>query len=204
MLGRPRHPHEHASFRHRLVGEQKPFATILGCSDSRVPPELLFDEGLGDLFVIRVAGNIVGTDVAASIEYAVDHLKTPLLVVLGHENCGAVTAALHHFHGKMAENAEPPEIMSLLGHIEPGLHHDDPSRPFSEQLHLAVEDNVRHSVKDLLAVQDIRTAVASGRVAVVGAVYDLASGQVRFLSDDLVNPTGTAEEPHEPAAGQRH
>src|SRR3954451_10886779 len=89
-----RHPDESAGRRRELVSGQHPFAVILGCSDSRVAPELLFDEGLGDLFVIRVAGNIVDDDILASIEYAVEHLGTKLVVVLGHEKCGAVSAAV--------------------------------------------------------------------------------------------------------------
>ncbi|HEY7392870.1 MAG TPA: carbonic anhydrase [Bryobacteraceae bacterium] len=89
-----RHPDQSAARQKELAGGQHPFAVILGCADSRVPPELLFDQGLGDLFVIRVAGNIVDDAVLGSIEYAVEHLGTKLILVLGHENCGAVSAAV--------------------------------------------------------------------------------------------------------------
>ena len=92
--GTSSHPHESSEWRSRLREEQLPFATIIGCSDSRVPIELLFDQGFGDLFIIRVAGNVVSTDEKGSIAYAVAHLHTPLILVLGHEGCGAVTAAL--------------------------------------------------------------------------------------------------------------
>ncbi len=177
--GTPRHPHELQSFRMGLSGAQHPFATILSCSDSRVPPELLFDEGFGDLFVVRVAGNIVDTDVTGSIEYAVSHLHTPLLVVMGHEDCGAVTAALKHFRGELG--AEPPEILALLGHIEPGLDHVSATASLADQVPVAVEDNVHHSVHELLAVPFIRRAVASGHLRVVGTVYDLDTGLVRVL-----------------------
>ena len=95
VQGKSIHPHESADYRESLAKEQHPFATVLTCSDSRVTPVLIFDQGIGDLFVIRVAGNVIDEDVAGSIEYAVDHLGAKLLVVLGHENCGAVSAAYH-------------------------------------------------------------------------------------------------------------
>ena len=92
--GQSLHAHDLAKWRERFLATQQPFATVLGCSDSREPPELLFDQGFGDLFVIRVAGNIVDPDVVGSIQYAVEHLDNKLIVLLGHQNCGAVTAAL--------------------------------------------------------------------------------------------------------------
>src|SRR6476659_1773858 len=94
VRGKTRHAHESADWRKHLVGDQKPFATILGCSDSRVPPELVFDQGFGDLFIVRVAGNVIAPDVVGSLAYAALHLVTPLFVVLGHGTCGAVTAAV--------------------------------------------------------------------------------------------------------------
>ena len=113
-----RHAHEAASWRKHLTAVQQPFATILACSDSRVPPELVFDQGFGDLFVIRVAGNIVATDVLGSIQYATRHLHTPLVVVMGHESCGAVTAAVDALEGR---GKEPRFIAALVAAIEPGL-----------------------------------------------------------------------------------
>ena len=92
--GKSQHRREGIAWREKLTEEQHPFATILGCSDSRVPIELLFDQGFGDLFIIRVAGNVLGADERGTIAYAVDHLHTPLILVLGHEGCGAVTAAM--------------------------------------------------------------------------------------------------------------
>ena len=100
VTGESIHPHESADYRASLANEQHPFATVLTCSDSRVTPVLIFDQGIGDLFVIRVAGNVIDDDVAGSIEYAVDHLDARLLVILGHENCGAITAAYHAFVAK--------------------------------------------------------------------------------------------------------
>src|SRR5262245_48831039 len=116
--GKTRHAHESADWRKHLVGEQKPFATVLGCSDSRVPPELVFDQGFGDLFIVRVAGNVVAADVVASLAYAALHLGTWLLVVMGHTGCGAVTAALD---AKLKKVKEPERIEILLKLIEPGL-----------------------------------------------------------------------------------
>jgi len=138
------HPHTAADWRKRLVGGQNPFVTIIGCADSRVPPELLFDQGFGDLFVIRVAGNVIDTDVAGSVEYGVDHLATKLVVVMGHEGCGAVTAALQ----KMADiEKEPNEIQALVGKIKPAVREFDTDVSFKDRLKTSVEDNVRNSVK---------------------------------------------------------
>lgn len=118
MDDKPRHTHENASWRSLLVEAQKPFATVLGCSDSRVPPELIFDVGFGDLFTIRVVGNIIAEDVIGSLQYAVAHLHTPLIVVLGHEGCGAVAATVE----EMLDKAKEPErIESLIQLIKPGL-----------------------------------------------------------------------------------
>jgi len=176
--GRTRHAHESADWRKHLVGEQKPIATILGCSDSRVPPELVFDQGFGDLFVIRVAGNVVAADVVGSIAYAALHLGTPLFVVMGHAECGAVTAALD---AKLKKAKEPERIEALLKLIEPGLKDLDPTLPAAARLGGAVEANVRWSVRQLADLPLAGGEVAGRRVTIVGAVYDLATGKVRFL-----------------------
>src|SRR4029077_7516633 len=105
--GESSHEHNLANWRERFLKTQRPFATILACSDSRVPPELLFDQGFGDLFVVRVAGNVAGDDVIASIQYAIAHLDNKLIVVTGHQNCGAVSAALA---SDDAAEKEPPEL----------------------------------------------------------------------------------------------
>ncbi len=175
------HPHESADYRASLAHEQHPFATVLTCSDSRVTPVLIFDQGIGDLFVIRVAGNIVDEDVAGSIEYAVDHLHAPLLVILGHENCGAVTAAYHWFAAQDLREREPHEIESLLMHIEPAVRDLDRSKSESEQITAAVEANVREAIQQLLRIPDMRQAHAAGKVRVVGAVYSVATGEVRIM-----------------------
>ena len=166
------------NWRKRLVGGQNPFVTIIGCADSRVPPELLFDQGFGDLFVIRVAGNVIDTDVAGSVEYGVDHLATKLVVVMGHEGCGAVTAALQ----KMADiEKEPNEIQALVGKIKPAVREFDEGVSFEERLKTSVEDNVRNSVKLLKAIPDLAKAEEESRTKVVGAVYEIKTGRVRVI-----------------------
>ena len=162
-----------------LADGQRPWATILGCSDSRVSPEVIFDAGLGELFVIRVAGNVLGPSINGTLQYAGTHLRTPLFVVLGHEGCGAVDAALaSRFHG--AEHKERIEI--LLEHIVPALDGLDPSQPHDDLLHAAVEANVRRTVETLRATPEASESLATRGMMLVGAVYDLASGRVRFLT----------------------
>jgi carbonic anhydrase len=164
-----------------LTGAQHPFATILGCSDSRVPPELVFDQGLGDLFIVRVAGNVVGTEILGSLAYALGHLTTPLFVVLGHDGCGAVRAALQ---ARAGGTTEPGSLAELLDGILPALEGIDPGAPPDVQLHRAVEANVRCAVRRLAATPGGRAALAKGHIQLVGALYELATGRVRFLHEE--------------------
>jgi len=172
------HPHEEKTWRLSLEAAQHPFATILGCADSRVCPELIFDQGLGDLFVIRVAGNVVDPDVAGSIEYAVHHLQTRLIVVLGHEHCGAVTAALQELDKGMDE---PKEVKMLLRTIAPGIRQVPRDLENDERVRQGVVANVRHSIEELRKIEDLREAERAGEFRIVGGVYDLHTGEVRFL-----------------------
>ncbi|MFO0949526.1 MAG: carbonic anhydrase [Planctomycetota bacterium] len=176
--GKTLHAHQSANWREHLVGGQKPFATILGCSDSRVPVELVFDQGFGDLFVVRVAGNVVAPDVVGSLAYAVAHLMTPLVVVVGHENCGAVTAAVNALAGKMDALAS---VNALARLIEPGLPEGLLAKPANERIPLAVEANVRWSTGQLAKQTWAKPPIVPGPVRIVGAVYDLKTGRVRFL-----------------------
>lgn len=178
VAGHPRHPHESADWRHSLEAEQHPFAVVLGCSDSRVPPELIFDQGLGDLFVVRVAGNVVDTDVTASVEYAIDHLDTHLIVVMGHTHCGAVTATLDHL---VDPEGEPAEVVELLYRIEPATVGIDRTLSRDDQIQTAVMHNVEASVRRLSRVPDLRASIAAGKAKIIGAVYDMHTGKVRFL-----------------------
>lgn len=174
--GNPKHFHEGITWRESLVSGQKPFAVILGCADSRVPTELVFDQGFGDLFVIRNAGNVVMEDVMGSIEYAAIHLKTRLVVVMGHEGCGAVTAALK---SREERAKEPPELQQVLRLIDPAIANLDPHA--NDVVKEAVEANVRWTVKNSVRIQKQRNHPQASSLACVGAVYELKSGKVRFL-----------------------
>jgi carbonic anhydrase len=162
----------------QLASGQEPFATILGCSDSRVPPELIFDAGIGALFVVRVAGNVLAPVVRGSIQYAGVHLLTPLFVVLGHEDCGAVRAALD---AKRHGARERSHIQILVDDIIPGLPEVDPDAPPATQLSRAVEANVRWSMRQILETPEARARLAEGRFKLVGGVFDIASGRVTLL-----------------------
>ncbi len=170
---------------HEMLAElekgQHPFATILGCSDSRVPIEFIFDQGLGDLFVIRLAGNVVDFDVEGSLEYAVEHLHTKLVVVLGHEGCGAVTAALS---AQKEQQKELPGIRYLLQNILPAIQGIDPKLPPEQRLKKAVEANVRQSVREILSFPGHSEMYKDGLFKAVGAVYEMHTGRVRFLDDE--------------------
>lgn len=162
-----------------LAEGQEPFATILGCSDSRVPPELVFDAGLGELFVVRVAGNIMSAEVAGSIQYAMSHLRTPLLLVLGHEGCGAVQAALQtKFQGARQRS----RIQAVVDGLLPGLSDLDPDLDREAQLSTAVESNVVWTVGQILESPEGKARMAEGRIKLVGAIYQLKTGRVRFLA----------------------
>lgn len=164
---------------HRLeiAAGQHPFAVLIGCSDSRVSPELLFGRGLGELFIVRVAGNTVGPTALGSIEYAISHLGVPLVVVLGHERCGAVAAAVDvveknaTFPGHIGEMVEPivPAVLKAKG--SPG-----------DLLNNAVAENVHRVVRSIVAVSPtIKGSAEAGKVRVVGSVYDLDEGHVTFF-----------------------
>ncbi len=162
--------------REELAKSQHPYAIILGCSDSRVPPELLFDESLGKLFILRVAGNVVDPIVLGSIEYAAEHLHSGTLLVLGHESCGAVKATL-------AGGEAPPNIGQLVKRIEPAAeiakakHLDG-----NGTLNAAVEENVRLQMQNAVEQSEVlREMVAHKKLWIAGGVYSLQSGKVRFL-----------------------
>ena len=176
--GEQRHPHEAVDWRTHLENEQHPFAVVLGCSDSRVSPELIFDQGIGDLFVVRVAGNVVDTDVTASVEYAIDHLDTRLIMVMGHTNCGAVSATVDHLADS---DAEPAEVVSLLFRIEPAVVGVPSDLSHKEQVDWAVRRNVELSVRRLSCVPDLRKRLDAGSIKLVGAVYDMHTGTVKVL-----------------------
>jgi len=178
LRGEARFPTVQKEVLAELAAGQQPFATILGCSDSRVPPELVFDAGFGDLFIIRVAGNVLGPSILGTLQYAGTHLHTPLFVVLGHEGCGAVSAALaSKFHGERQRS----RIETLLENILPALDGLDPSLPAEALLDAAVEANVRWTIRTILDTPEARARAAEGHLKLVGAVFELGTGRVRFL-----------------------
>lgn len=157
--------------REALTGGQEPYAIILSCADSRVVPELAFDTGLGELFVVRVAGNVANTSSMASIEYAVAHCGTKLIVVLGHQSCGAVTAAV-----KGGDNGY--NLNHLLAHVAPALDASEAGADVND----VVKKNAELTAEELKNRSSIiGKAVASGDVQIVPAYYNLDSGKVDFL-----------------------
>jgi len=172
---RYQHPHETLDRQRQLVSGQNPHAEILSCADSRVPPELIFDQGLGDLFIVRVAGNVASDIELGSLEYGAEHLHVPLLVVLGHQHCGAVTAAVE---GGGAEG----HIGALIALLRPAVEKTRgmPGDPVEN----AVKANVEMVVKQLrTATPLLAELVTHGKLKVVGAVYSLDTGKVTWLPD---------------------
>ncbi len=175
VSGDVQHPHSDKNYRRTLVAGQKPFAAILGCSDSRVPLEMIFDQGLGDIFVIRVAGNIANEDTIASVEYAIAELAVPIVMVMGHSQCGAVTAATQ------------PKVFS--GHLR---HLIDQIRPAvrraggheGDLVDNAIRLNAEIMAQQLIDRSDlIANASNSHQTLVVAAYYDLHTGKVEVLNE---------------------
>ena len=171
------HPNQGAPRRTAVASKQQPFAAILGCADSRVPPEVVFDQGIGDLFVVRVAGNVADSPGIGSLEYAADQLGVRLVMVLGHSRCGAVDAAL-----KTAPGAElSAGLRSLVDAIQPAIL-PVKDRP-GDMLDNAVRANVAHVVAQLRSTKPVLASQAGeGKLRIVGAHYDLATGAVQLLS----------------------
>ena len=176
--GSSRRPEVSAAERRSQILAQTPFAVVLSCSDSRVPTEIVFDQGLGTLFITRVAGNVVETGTLGSIEYGIEHLKTHLVVVLGHEGCGAVKAALlsPEQRGRESEN-----VQALLNSIVPAVSKIPRIRDEKAKMREAVVSNVRLQVQNLKKSKFVQRAVASNRIAVIGAYYEITSGAVDFF-----------------------
>ena len=210
--GKATYPHTDAA-RLRLAGEEDQgehaYATVIACSDSRVPVELIFDAGIMDLFVIRVAGNVCNTDEVGSIEYGLAHVHTPVLVVLGHTRCGAVTAATRAVHGqtqKLQRNI-PPLVDSIVPAVKRAIdrhrdvHGDDIIR-------YAIEENVWQGIEDLFMKSPaVRKIVKSGKAKVVGAVYDVGTGKVAWgptakVGEILTRVEASPEKETEPFASE--
>jgi carbonic anhydrase len=179
MNDAPQYPHQGRERRALTFGQgQHPFAAVLGCADSRVPVELVFDQGIGDLFVVRVAGNVAQTDELGSLEYAVEHFEPPLLVVLGHTQCGAVAAVL--------DNAKVgPHIAALVAPIKAAAAQakaDNPGAAPEALLMAAVKANVFQAMADLLQKSAIvKAQVKAKKLRVIGALYEIDTGRVEWL-----------------------
>jgi len=178
VAGTARFPTVQKEILAELAKGQHPYATILSCSDSRVPPELIFDASFGELFIIRVAGNVLSPEIAGSLQYAWRHLRTPLFMVLGHTNCGAVAAAIDtQLRGKRQHS----RIQLLVESILPGLQDLDPQLTPEAMLAQAVEANVHWTMRQILETPEGRERQVEGRVKLVGAIYEIETGLVRFL-----------------------
>ncbi len=180
-----------SSRRSELVAKQEPFAIILGCSDSRVPAELVFDQGLGDLFVIRVAGNIVAPSQVASVEYCAETFKTQLVVVMGHTHCGAINATISELQLPAAERSE--NLSAIVNRIGPSvetlLETDLINQP-EALMRAAVRSNVRACVAHLQHGSKIlEQLTVSNGLQIVGAEYCLESGKVEFFDSNQAAPT---------------
>ncbi len=169
--------------RYRLVSEQRPFAIIVGCSDARVPAEIVFDQGLGELFVIRIAGNVIAPSQIGSVEFAAERFGAPLVVVLGHTGCGAVEATLQEL--ERPSEGRSPNLHAIVDRIRPALEplletglRDDPAALMAA----AVRANIRASTRQLRhGSQILERLIDDGRLEIMGAEYSLATGEVEFL-----------------------
>jgi len=180
IAGEPQHPHQDVERRRSVAAGQEPVAAIFGCADSRLSAEIIFDMGLGDAFVVRNAGQVVSASEIGSLEYAVAVLKVPLILVLGHDSCGAVAAAI----GSQAEDADPlpPHIAQLIAPIIPAVRRvagDGAVDPAVIDASEVGREHLRDTVSELLAQSEIiASAVAENTLAIVGANYRLAEGRV--------------------------
>jgi len=175
VAGKLERPNQMPVRRAEVAKGQHPFAAVLACSDSRTPPEIIFDRGLGDIFTVRVAGNVADQVVIESLDYSVKHLGVRVVMVLGHRRCGAVTAAVEG-HEKDKE-----DIREIVKELEPAVRatHGMPGDPVEN----AVRENVKLVVKNLAASRELSAMVKSGELKIVGGIYDLDTGTIEMLKD---------------------
>jgi carbonic anhydrase len=177
----PKHPNQGFDVRNQTANQgQHPFAAVLSCSDSRVPVEVLFDRGVGDIFVIRVAGNVAGVNEMASIEYAVEHLNVPLVVTLGHSKCGAVTAAAENAHAQ----GHLPHLLRAITPAVCTVKAENPKLTGHAFVDAAIKANVFQQMEDLLnASHAIRENAKKGTIKLLGAYYHIDTGKVVNLGE---------------------
>jgi carbonic anhydrase len=186
--GAPAHPRQDVERRSELVAEQRPLSALFGCSDSRLAAEIIFDKGLGDLFVVRNAGQIISDSVVGSLEYAVAVLEVPLIVVLGHDNCGAVNGAINMLGPDSAPL--PPHVATLVTRITPAIRRvagaagqfapDGTLNPDDVDALAVGREHLRDTIAELMESSELITqAISDGNLAIVGANYRLGQGQVQ-------------------------
>jgi carbonic anhydrase len=174
------HPHQTEARQKELATGQNPPAAILSCADSRVPPEIVFDQGLGDIFTVRVAGNVADDTETASLEYAAEHVHCPVIVVLGHQHCGALTAAV--------EGGTPHgHLPTLMNDLKPAV--DASARMTGDRVENAIRLNVEFVVRQLRESKPVLgEMVAAGHLKIVGGVYSLDTGRIAWLPDQKISP----------------
>ncbi|WP_194977113.1 carbonic anhydrase [Aquiflexum lacus] len=179
----PIHPDQTLERLRELNRGQHPVAAIVSCSDSRVPPELIFDQGLGDLFVIRNAGNIVGDYEIGSLEYAIEYLEVPIVIILGHTNCGAIGAFVDHDHDHSHVYAD--YVQKIIDFIDAEEEEKSLSRDMPNFFEKAVEANVLHGIHALKnSLPHVDSLIIEKKLRIVGAIYDMETGKVRVLKED--------------------
>lgn len=188
VTGKATHPHTDAA-RLALAGKENQgdyaYATVITCSDSRVPVEILFDAGIMDIFIIRVAGNVLDVDEVGSVEYGLAHVNTPVFVVLGHTQCGAVTAVTNAVqgHGHPLERNIPPLVDNIIPAVKKGIA-DHPKAHGVDVIPYAIEQNVWQGIEDLFMESPVaRDLVNEGKAKVVGAVYDVSNGKIKWFPE---------------------
>ena len=179
VAGTPEHPRQDAELRKSVAKAQEPFAALFGCSDSRLGAEMIFDVGLGDLFVVRNAGQIIAQTIVGSLEFAVEVLRVPLILVLGHDSCGAVMASVDAADGKLKVQGE--YIENLVERIMPTVRASKSSG--IDDVDLINKNHINDTIDELLEMSTlIRERVESGKLAVVGAQYRLSEGLVELTT----------------------
>lgn len=175
------HPNRYEETKDILLKQQKPFVAVLSCSDSRVPIEIIFDAGLGDIFAVRTAGHVLSKEVLGSLEYAVKDLGVKLIMILGHENCGAIGTAVQTYQKKNYDELSE-NLQSIMNHIYPAIENvQDEDGDF---LNCAVKSNIQYQMEDLINKDTyIAKKVKEGEIAVIGAMYSLAKGKVEILRE---------------------
>lgn len=174
------HPNRCDETKNALIKEQKPFVAVLSCSDSRVPVEIIFDAGLGDIFAVRTAGHVLSSEVMGSLEYAVNALGVKLVMILGHENCGAINQAINIYNNKQYDSLSQ-NLQSILNHIYPAL--EKVNKEDDDFLNSAVKSNIFYQLEDLKQKDTyIKQKVDAGEIKLVGAMYSLRTGKVEILN----------------------